>query len=205
MDKTNLKNYFCISRFSRSILSGNWLRDYKNTSKIDKDKLKEIANKYYDTLVEKFWGVEKWEDDVEEKYIEEVYYDYSIEDLKELIECLQKMYKKYIKGEWCIKLMLAEFIQNWILDDYEDIRIIEKIKKDKEFQKYLFKIMLEWLKELRKQKRDRLREGIVKIYKLNWKKLPEIKYEDVYDYWEKYVDEYLEKKWIEWVMEEVFE
>ena len=40
-------------------------------------------------------------------------------------------------------MIMAMFIRDWILDEEEAKEINEKIKKDKEFQKYLFKIMLE--------------------------------------------------------------
>jgi len=215
MEKKDIKQMFCISRFANGILLWGALRNCKYTKEINKEELEKVANEYYDALVEKFWGIENWEDNIEEKYIEEKYRNYTIDELKELIECLYKLYKKYIKNEWCIKLLTAEFVQNWILDVTEEEwkEIKEKIKKDREFQKYLLKIMLEWLENISRNNRYRLSTWISILYKMIWKKLPKIWSLDYYNLWkfefyeyrEKYVDKYLKEKWIDGVLKEVFD
>ena len=193
---------------------------YNNVSyivycKTQKDKLEELEKyweEYTDNLIEEFWGIDNF-DEAYEKYIDEKFYNFDVNELKEFLEWVYSFFKKHVSEEWCIKMIIAMFIRDWILDEYEAKEIKEKIKKDKEFQKYLFKIMLEWLDNITKVNRYSFSRWMEELYKLIWEKLPKIWGIDYYnlsefefyDYWEKYVDDYLRKKGIEWVMKEVFE
>jgi len=203
------KKMFCKSRYINRL----WLFYCKNLERTTLKELEEIADMYRNELIGLFWDLDTW-DDIENQYIKEEYRNYSILELKELLECLYMLYKKHVKNDWCAKGAVAEFIQNWMLeDDEEGKKIKEKIKKNREFQKYLLKIMLEWLENISRNNRYRLSRWISILYKIVGKKLPKIwsldyynlgKFE-FYEYWEKYVDEYLKEKWIDGVLKEVFD
>jgi hypothetical protein len=57
---------------------------------------------------------------------------------------LLEEYKRYIGDEGCAKLLVAFYIDNILVDEIEENpKWREEIKKDKEFQEYLLRIMLE--------------------------------------------------------------
>jgi len=195
------REMFCKSRYINRL----WLFYCKNPERTTLKELEEIADMYRNELIVFFWDLDTW-DDIENQYIKEEYSNYPILELKELLECLYILYKKHVKNDWCAKWAVAEFIQNWMLEDDEEWKEIkEKIKKDREFQKYLLKIMLEWLENISRNNRYRLSRWISILYKIAGKKLPKIKSIDGYEYWEKYVDEYLKEKWVDGVLKEVFD
>jgi len=205
MDKNLLKEMFCISRFVKLAVLWTSLRDCKNTKIVDKKEIENIANKYYELITKYFWNLEKWEDEIEEEYIEKYYYNYSIDELEELINCMKKLAEKYIKEKGCIKVFLAEFIEDWILIDWEwSWKFLEKIKNNIDFQKKLLKILLEGIKNLRKWKRNKFHYWMNMLYKIIWKELPEIESRDVYDYREKFADEYIWDRDIDEIVKEVF-
>jgi len=208
MGKEFTREMFYASTYFRDI-------SYIVYCKSQGNKLEEVEKyweEYIDRLNKEFWSIDNF-DEAEGKYIDEKFYKFNLNELKEFLEWLYSFFKKHVLEEWCIKMIIAMFIRDWILDEDEAKEIKEKIRGNKEFQKYLFKIMLEWLDNITKVNRYSFSRWMEELYKLIWRKLPKIWGIDYYnlsefefyDYWEKYVDEYLRKKWIEWVMKDVFE
>ena len=128
-------------------------------------------------------------------------------DKDELKELLIRIHSK-LEGKlkpWCIDVILWFLVSKYVRSGrYGKLREAQKkeIFEDKEFGELLEKVMLRWMRKLKQGRRHLIWLWLWKLYREMGKKLPKLltdKWVEWADYeysryWDKYVDEYLDKE-----------